>query len=1586
MTNFYQNSLTILENDLLARSPIKRSTLQKQVRKDISENIQFDSIILEDQDVQAWIRMDENWRVLNAGHNSLIGKYFKTPRQHDDLIQLVEDFTISMYMIMRSRTLLDKYVAIATYAKLRGTKMDLSVLAVATLRAAYDHYMTDDKLEVQGYEFSDFKSFLGMYDTIKNSPAFEKLYKFGMYALSLSLFSKLGLSFDLFKFDEIAKEGVKKKFHMGPDFIHSTLDTITFLCERGYQCCVTGSMSPLFHSEMQYQVWYDKAEKLHRQSNFLNNPVVHNIDRFQYLADLKDSIEQGKSIKQFANRPAEKALISKLLCSLELVHAMEVTKRSAQQERAAPFSVLVYGGSSVGKSTFTNLLFLHYGKVLGLNTHAEFKYTRNPTEEFWSNFNSTQWCIQMDDIGFQSPNLGVMDPSLAEMLCVVNNVPYVPAQAELADKGRTPVRAKLVIGSTNSESLNVHAYFACPLAVQRRFPYVIDIEPKSEYARGTMLNSSSIPELSEGYYPDYWNIKVSRVVPSGTDRKGQKGKLVHVLSFTAITEFMTWYSKTLLEHEETQRRVLSCSNVMEKIEICKTCYAPSAMCKCATGFSPLPQSDTFCLTCSNPYTECDCVEEDEVEESPKRKKKQVHLMNSRKPKRKTKMDVQAMTLSDIGVPNFINNMYTDTMDWFKNEPTYNVHTYMATMSYASRCYITMWFAFYKIVSYFPWISAIFMWLFGPDWLVKYAIGVNKSFVARHVLSYGFYKMKHDLSIPSKLLKFTIGAVAFVALYKTIKSFFISLDGDVQGSVMSAGKDPIPDADNRKNVSYQDPFRISVDDLSQHTLCAKGKDSTLLKAHITKATVMFSSCHDGITRVGTAVNVRGNVYMCNSHIIPPCDQFLLNIVDNEDFKINSSLKNILITPGMIKRDPNHDLAFIKIMCRPPATNLLPYFCLSTYTGKIDGSYIGKDIAGKVWEEKVCNIYPALTRWDSHGTKVEKPIWRGTVSNPTVNGNCGAMLLAETPSGPIILGTHIMGKDSAVGIMRINRDYATKMCDIIEPKFISRGSLPISAPSCIRTIGALNVQSVVHKANSGSAEILGSFVGEFRQRGKTNVGPTLIQEAVLKRADYELTKTKPDMTRKPWVKALNDMTRPVTLMNSDTIDICVDEFKNRIKDCDFTKVTVYTDKVAVNGAAGVRYCDKLNRKSSAGCPYKRSKKHYLTFIEKAIQEDIDDDYVEPNEEIKNTMEEIVATYLRGERYSTVFCGHLKDEAVSFAKAANGGTRLFTSSAMAWSIVVRKYLLSVIVFMQNNREMFECGPGIVAQSREWEKLYKHITKHGLKKMVAGDYGKFDKRMSPKMILAAFDIILYMCEKAGYSEDELKVVRGIAYDVAYPVVDFNGELIQFFGGNPSGHPLTVIINGLVNSLYMRYCYYELNPLRECRSFDDNVVLMTYGDDNIMSVADAAPWFNHTTIQAVLANVDIVYTMADKEAASIPYIDIAECSFLKRTWRYDSDIDCWMGPLDPSSISKMLTVSVASRNISPKAHAIQVIGTAMREYFMYGREEFESRKEMFREIVTECDLDLYVEHSTFPTWNELSKAFEGGDWVIHEPVEVMMF
>jgi len=222
------------------------------------------------------------------------------------------------------------------------------------------------------------------------------------------------------------------------------------------------------------------------------------------------------------------------------------------------------------------------------------------------------------------------------------------------------------------------------------------------------------------------------------------------------------------------------------------------------------------------------------------------------------------------------------------------------------------------------------------------------------------------------------------------------------------------------------------------------------------------------------------------------------------------------------------------------------------------------------------------------------------------------------------------------------------------------------------------------------------------------------------------------------------------------------------------------------------------------------------------------------------------------------------------------------------------------------------------------------------------------------------------------VNAVHCIGADTAYAYVDLQGDLVQFFGSNPSGHPLTVIVNSIVNALYMRYCYHMLNPARECRSFKRNVHLITYGDDNEMNVSKLAPWFNHTAIQKVLASIEVVYTMADKEAASIPYIHFNEVSFLKRKWVYNEKEGLWLAPLEWASLNKALTVGIASDAVNPGDQAIATVGSVAQEMFHHGEEVFHDGIARLRRIVEKSGLTPFIERSTFRSWEAYVALHKG--------------
>jgi hypothetical protein len=529
-------------------------------------------------------------------------------------------------------------------------------------------------------------------------------------------------------------------------------------------------------------------------------------------------------------------------------------------------------------------------------------------------------------------------------------------------------------------------------------------------------------------------------------------------------------------------------------------------------------------------------------------------------------------------------------------------------------------------------------------------------------------------------------------------------------------------------------------------------------------------------------------------------------------------------------------------------------------------------------------------------------------------------------------------------------------------VSQGTVFIDAPGYARRVTDLHPKSTLRFVPQGTATVMGSFEG-FRPKHKTKVTKTLICDEVVAGgyvADYK----GPNMTWQPWDLAIRDMTNPTHTFDNKVLRDCslafTKDILSSISKEDLGMLEVYTQDVALNGVDGVTYVDKLNTNTSAGNPFKQSKKKFIEFDTMGRISKLDD-------VIQERIDAITSTYEAGKRFHPQFCGHLKDEPTPTRKVIAGKTRVFTGGEFAWSVVVRRFYLSHIRLIQNNPFVFEAMPGIVAQSHQWTQLYDYLTKFGEAKVVAGDYGKFDKKMAAPFILEAFNILIRLSEEAGWPEEDLTVLRCIAYDTAFPTIDFNGDLIEV-QGNPSGHPLTVIINCLVNSLYMRYAYRLVAG--DPANFRRHVNLATYGDDNIMSVSDECPGFNHTRIAVALQAIGVVYTMAEKEAVSVPYIHIKEASFLKRKFEWNSEVGARLAPLPKETFDKMLTSRLDTGNIAAEAHSICVIETAVREYFFYGRPVFDSRREYLIGVVHNCGLDLWITESTFPTFDQLAADF----------------
>jgi hypothetical protein len=128
--------------------------------------------------------------------------------------------------------------------------------------------------------------------------------------------------------------------------------------------------------------------------------------------------------------------------------------------------------------------------------------------------------------------------------------------------------------------------------------------------------------------------------------------------------------------------------------------------------------------------------------------------------------------------------------------------------------------------------------------------------------------------------------------------------------------------------------------------------------------------------------------------------------------------------------------------------------------------------------------------------------------------------------------------------------------------------------------------------------------------------------------------------------------------------------------------------------------------------------------------------------------------------------------------------------------------------------------------------------------------------------------------------------------------------------------------------------------------------------------------IQRVFASVGIKFTPPSKDETDYEFMDIWEVDFLKRTYRYDKDLNAIVAPLSLESLQKMQTMWVASDSISPESQALNVIAAAIREYFLHGREKFEHMRAVYIDLMKYKGWHHGINTTILPTYEMMVERY----------------
>lgn len=1511
---------------------------------------------------------------------------------NDVVCSLAEDIAIFAYGMFRSRSVADYVAAALSFVKARVSSETMKKVRAALVAFVSDTMQDAKKLMPKmmmqsGEEFFDTtREMLTYWPRFKSSPIWRKVNAVIAYSTALTFW---GDEVSVAKARRIEESYYKHKGMVHMDFLHTILDFLHFIAERGSQMLKTRSIDPMFHSGASYEKWYDEAADIIGKSRFLANPDAHGIDIHGFLAKLDKLIAQGESMGKYACEldKASKGVVRGMNIKLLEVRATHINKKMAQKTRKAPLVLIVEGHSSIAKTTFANILHYYFGTVKGKNTELGSRYTRMAANEFWDGFTSDQWSLLIDDIASVKPGVEAgIDTSLSELLLINNNAPFTPNMAALEEKGAAPFLGDLVVATTNTPDLNLDHYFSNAGAVGRRFMYHIRIRPRLSLRKNEhMIDETKLEAIVAGEYPDWWTIEIlvpvlERVSQDPALEFSMTSKLESLHQNLTMKEFLPWYHDVITKHTTTQTRVAQSEMALRATSICEVCFLPSGMCACkvpkptAPTLEPINVPFDKCALCKRPEPECVC--EDPVTEE------------------QAFWEIDANDTEEPWTYRWARGVFTPyhLKLLFLNTVQGLVWLYFGILAQASHLFFSVALLF--AVAYGERIMRVIHFVRTPHLTSRAALAMftfmhreigkmleeqvtvaaeavmEAAVVTRDALRDLGEKVQEQYFKRPGICRLVVSVLVGVLAVLVLRSKFSEPAMEQQGNVLdSVGQKPITE-DEEENVWKHTPYVPSALDIGRCTTSWKNLDEDKLCEILARNCVLIRFKEEGRWKVARAFGVGGQFFVTTNHSLPSFEgEIEAHIIRGPESKGPSGNVYFRLSNTDVHRIPGKDLVMIKCRVVPPMkdiTDILIRNRLTNYRAR--GFYYGRARDGSMLRRDVGGVYEAAY-YNPH-IKSQTQVWWGKSAEKTAQGECGSILITKSGSGPIIVGLHQLGAESgAVAAIKLSYEDVQELLG--DWKIIGDSPPMLDAPSTnVGVPGDLHPKSPLNFMESGAIDGFGSFSG-FRAAPKFRVERSIAAD-VLERKGLGFAVSHCAPLAKGWepkFKALSKMGYVNPDVSPTILDACVEALVN-----DWKKVSpywadqcskTYDVHTAVNGVPGLKFVDGMKRNTSAGFPWGKPKELLLEQLEPTFEYP---DHVKLCEEVEARIEEMLVRYHSGDIASPVFKTAFKNEPLPIGKAKAGKVRAFTMSCIEMTVIMRMYLLPFVRVAQSNHYIFEMAPGMEAQSCQWDGLRQFLIQLG-KRCVAGDFKDYDVCAHPMFMAAAFEAIVMFLFWCKAPPEVLDIVRAIGLDVTFSYVDFFGDLVRMFGKNPSGQALTAIINSIMNSLYMRYAFALIYSIARLSEFQLLVKLITYGDDNAQNVSKDAPEYNHTSIQKALATIGVVYTMADKDAESRPYITLDEVSFLKRKFKYCEETGTYMAPLEMESINKMLMVSIPSSVVSPEVQMVDTIRSANSEYFFHGKEVFAQYHTVLDSVIDELNLRTFMT-SRLETWEDLMERY----------------
>jgi hypothetical protein len=560
-----------------------------------------------------------------------------------------------------------------------------------------------------------------------------------------------------------------------------------------------------------------------------------------------------------------------------------------------------------------------------------------------------------------------------------------------------------------------------------------------------------------------------------------------------------------------------------------------------------------------------------------------------------------------------------------------------------------------------------------------------------------------------------------------------------------------------------------------------------------------------------------------------------------------------------------------------------------------------------------------------------------SAETQSGDCSALLVASCSALPRkILGIHVAG----------SRHSGYAIGQLITQKMLTRALTEVPFEAQLHfTYENLSVnEELIPICPAGDFLPIGKVARPVPAAVKTDIRQSPLY-GLIKEPSTGPAILRPKMIdgvlHDPLMKGLEKCGTPSRPVDLVLLTRCKKAVLSTIQNSRITSAKqIFSISDAIKGIEGDEFIKPINRSTSPGYPWifdKDGTKGKTKWLGQ------NEDFIVDNPDVVAACEERVLKARLGIRLPTVWVDTLKDERRPLEKIAACKTRVFSAGSMDYLIVFRQYFLAFNAHLMRNKIFNGSAVGINPYSTDWHILASHLKKKG-PKVFAGDFCNFDGTLLSEILWAILDLI-----NDWYDDgDDNRTIRTVLFlDIVNSIHLHGDNLYQWSHSQPSGNPLTAILNTLYNLIVMRYVFVLCTDLT-LKDFDNYVYIVAFGDDNAVNVSDKIiHLFNQITVSEAFDTLGMKYTDEGKTGNMIPFRELKEITFLKRGFRYDSDLARFVGPLELDVVLEM--PMWVKGDIDHDERCRVVVDKAYGELAIHGEDIFNKWTPKIATIASQC-------------------------------------